>query len=52
MLEIAGQIAAHESLVSTGLYDRGDDDVILAELEVFGVDERHSDMAGSRRRRP
>jgi integrase/recombinase XerD len=32
-LEIAQQIAAHESSRTTGLYDRRDDDVNLDEVE-------------------
>jgi integrase len=32
-LEIAQQIAAHESSRTTGLYDRRDDDVALDEVE-------------------
>ena len=32
-LEIAQQIAAHESSRTTGLYDRRDDDVSLDEVE-------------------
>ena len=32
-LEIAQQIAAHESSRTTGLYDRRDDDVSLNEVE-------------------
>ena len=36
-LEIAQQIAAHESLRTTGLYDRRDDDVSLDEIERIGI---------------
>ena len=36
-LEIAQQIAAHESSRTTGLYDRRDDDVNLDEVERIGI---------------
>jgi integrase/recombinase XerD len=36
-LEIAQQIAAHESSRTTGLYDRRDDDVTLDEIEKIGI---------------
>ncbi len=36
-LEIAQQIAAHESSRTTGLYDRSDDDVNLDEVEGIGI---------------
>jgi integrase len=36
-LEIAQQIAAHESSRTTGLYDRRDDDVSLDEVERIGI---------------
>jgi site-specific recombinase XerD len=36
-LEIAQQIAAHESSRTTGLYDRRDDDVNLDEVEKIGI---------------
>jgi integrase/recombinase XerD len=36
-LEIAQQIAAHESSCTTGLYDRRDDDVNLDEVERIGI---------------
>jgi integrase len=36
-LEIAQQIAAHESSRTTGLYDRRDDDVSLDEIERIGI---------------
>jgi len=36
-LEIAQQIAAHESSRTTGLYDRRDDDVNLDEVEGIGI---------------
>jgi integrase len=36
-LEIAQQIAAHESSRTTGLYNRRDDDVNLEEVERIGI---------------
>ncbi len=36
-LEIAQQIAAHESSRTTGLYDRRDDDVSLDEVERISI---------------
>jgi integrase len=36
-LEIAQQIAAHESSRTTGLYDRRDEDVNLDEVEKVGI---------------
>jgi integrase/recombinase XerD len=36
-LEIAQQIAAHESSQTTGLYDRRDDDVNLDEVERISI---------------
>jgi integrase len=36
-LEIAQQIAAHESSRRTGLYDRRQDDVNLDEVEKIGI---------------
>lgn len=36
-LEIAQQIAAHESSRTAGLYDRRDDDVNLDEVERIGI---------------
>lgn len=36
-LEIAQQIAAHESSRTAGLYDRRDDDVSLDEVERIGM---------------
>ena len=36
-IEIAQQIAAHESSRTTGLYDRRDDDVNLDEIERIGI---------------
>lgn len=36
-LEIAQQIAAHESSRTTGLYDRRDNDVSLDEVERIGI---------------
>lgn len=36
-LEIAQQIAAHESSRTTGLYDRRDDDLNLGEVERIGI---------------
>jgi integrase/recombinase XerD len=36
-LEIAQQLAAHESSRTTGLYDRRDDDVNLDEVERIGI---------------
>jgi len=36
-LEVAQQMAAHESARTTGLYDRRDDDVSLDEIERIGI---------------
>jgi hypothetical protein len=36
-LEIAQQVAEHESSPATGLYDRRDDDVSLDEVERMGI---------------
>jgi hypothetical protein len=36
-LEVAQQIAAHESSRTTGLYDRRDDDVSLDEVELIRI---------------
>ena len=40
-LEIAQQIAAHESSRTTGLYDRRDDDVNLDEWRGLGFEQWH-----------
>lgn len=37
MLETAQNLAAHESLRTTGLYDQRDDDVNLDEAEGIGI---------------
>ncbi len=36
-LEIAQQMAAHESAKTTGLYDRRDDEISLDEVERIGI---------------
>jgi len=36
-LEIAQQMAAHESSRTTGLYDRRDDDISVDEVERIGI---------------
>ncbi len=36
-LEIAQQIAAHQSSRTTGLYDRRDDELNLDEVEKIGI---------------
>jgi integrase len=37
LLETAQQMAAHESLRTTGLYDRRSDDMSLDEVERIGI---------------
>jgi hypothetical protein len=36
-MEVAQQMAAHESPRTTGLYDRGDDRVTIDEVERIGI---------------